>query len=54
MENEDTFVPLFPGQTKEMAEYAAEAERRYLEDTRFDDGPTEVTEWPPVKAIKGY
>jgi hypothetical protein len=38
---------------EEIAKHAAEAERRYLEDTRFQDGPTEVSGWPP-KVMKGY
>jgi 3-phosphoglycerate kinase len=56
---QDTFVPLFPGQvfqgqTKEQVEYAKNAERLYLEDTRFQDGPTENEEKKPANVIKEY
>jgi hypothetical protein len=53
METENNFVPLFPGQTQAQAEHAVDAEQQYLQDTRWQDGPTEIAEWPPVK-IKGY
>jgi hypothetical protein len=58
MENEVTFIPLFPGQvfsgqTREQAQQAINAEQQYLQDTRFQDGPTEVIELPSVKT-KGY
>lgn len=52
-ETKDDFIPSYPGETAERRAYEMEFERRYLEDTRFQDGPTEVTEWPP-KVMKGY